>query len=101
MEPKDEEIEAVGEALIVLNQGIYTDEQLEEMSRFLRSYLKIYNKSAFNTLFQTSPEILQAVEVLYQFSKKYHANTEIMSDLCLEVDDLLINLNEPPGSISL
>lgn len=98
-EPSPEEIEAVGHALLAINEGEYDETQLDEINNFLKSYTADYAQNTMAKLFDEEYEVLEAVEKLYQFVENYQSNQEIMSELKMEMDEIFYNLNESSGSI--
>jgi len=102
MEPNSEEIEKVGQALIILNQSSYTNKQLEILNSFLQSYGAEYSKSLFEQAYSEteSQNILNAVQDLYEFTQKYRENKTIADEVKMEFDDTLFNLNDSSNSIT-
>ncbi|MCS5708775.1 hypothetical protein CC99x_007640 [Candidatus Berkiella cookevillensis] len=99
--PTPEEIEAVGDALITLTHTEYSEEQLDEMNHFLKSYTEDYAKESITTLFEKEDKCLEALETLHIFVEKYHSHGEIYHELKMEMDEVAFYINEEPGSIFL
>jgi len=102
MEPNPEEIEKVGQALIILNQSNYTNKQLEVLNSFLQSYGIEYSKQSFQQVYSNpeSQDILNSVQALYEFAQKYRDNKTIAEEIKMEFDDTLFNLNDSSSSIT-
>tara|TARA_R110002110_G_scaffold166602_2_gene367311 strand:+ start:67279 stop:67590 length:312 start_codon:yes stop_codon:yes gene_type:complete len=102
MEPNSEEVENVGQALIILNQFHYTDEQLNVLNMFLQTYGTEYSETGFEKAFSEpeSEDILNAVKALHAFTQKYQSNKIIADEIKMEFDDTLFNLNDSSNSIT-
>ena len=100
-DPAPEEIEAVGDGLVTLTHTEYSEEQLDEMNLFLKSYTEGYTKENMVTLFEKEDKCLEALETLHTFVEKYHTHGEIYHELKMEMDEVAFYINEEPGSIFL
>lgn len=100
-EPAQEEIEAVGSALVVLSHTEYSEEQLDEINLFLKSYTEDYTKESMATLFEKENAFLEALDTLHDFVAKYHSNGEIYRELKTEMDEIGFYINEEPGTVFL
>lgn len=100
-EPAPEEIDAVGKALVTLSHTEYSEEQLDEINLFLKSYTEDYTKESMATLFEKESDFLDALDTLHSFAEKYHNHGDIYRELKTEMDEIVFYINEEPGSVFL
>lgn len=101
MEPTAEEIESISNALIVINDSDYNEDQIYQINAFLKSYATDYPKGPLERLFADNPDLLDAINNIYKFVGKYQSDTELIDELKIEMDEVFYNINESPGSISI
>jgi len=101
MPPSAYEIDEVGNAFISISYLDYTNEERNQLNRFLHQHGKAFDEDGIKTAFKTKPEIIQAIRTLHQFATQYENEKEIFSEFKEEIDHLLITINQAEGGLIL
>lgn len=99
-EPTEHEMNTVGNALVVLRLVYFSPQEKQYLTRFLQNSAHNLQSDHLQRLFTHHDGVIDAIHTLNHFSKKYKGNT-IMGEFEEELYDLLFDLHDPGGSITI
>lgn len=101
MQPSAYEIEQVGNAFVAIGYLDYSNEQLVFLNRFVRDYARNLNIQEANKLFTDNSQVIEALQILHNFTLQYHNDQDIYQQFKDEMEELTIMLNGKEEWISI
>ena len=98
MMPSLDEIREVQQALEILQDYDYTEDQLEELTDILEEHALEIDERTINDLFEDLPSVRSALTNLHKFAITYIDEEDLMDEFHVELEVLIDSINPENGS---